>query len=276
MFTVSSDICRITWVRTQGVWHMTPCMNQQMILYLSFWEILRWVKIFLSWCSGDDAITPDTLVKYAAIKAYVDANHTGKMTNRRSHSGIIIYVNIEPIIWYSKRQKIFEASNFGSEFVAISISTEMIEDLRYKWRCFGIPVEGPAEVFCDSMSVVKNSSILTSSLNKRYNAICYHRVSKAKAAGILRVGSIPGEFNLADMFTKTTVPGNSRHNLVDSILPNTTSPIGDIEKAYFHLYMGASKYLTHYKSSRGKWILGLHIYILFKSIIYCYQFAGTR
>ena len=42
---------------------------------------------------------PEALGKYVMIKAYVDANHSGNMTNRRSHSGIIIYVNNAPIIW---------------------------------------------------------------------------------------------------------------------------------------------------------------------------------
>ena len=42
---------------------------------------------------------------------------------------------------------------------------------------------------------------------------------------------ITGDFNLIDLFTKTTIHGNLRHNLVDSILSNTASPIGDIEKA---------------------------------------------
>ena len=91
----------------------------------------------------------------------------------------------------------------------------MIESLRYKLRCFGIPVEGTAEVFCDNMSVVRNLSIPTSALNKKYNVIYYHRFMEYQATGILRVGWIPGEFNLADFFTKTTMPGNTRHNLVD-------------------------------------------------------------
>ena len=72
-------------------------------------------------------------------------------------------------------------------------------------------------------------SIHTSALNKRYNAIFYNRVMEDQAAGILRVGWIPGEFNLTDFFTKTTMPGDTRHNLVDSILSNTASPIGNIE-----------------------------------------------
>ena len=56
-------------------------------------------------------------------------------------------------------------------------------------------------------------------------------VREAQAAGILWVGWNPGEFNLSDLFTKTTMPGDGRHNLVYSIFSNTASPIGDIEKA---------------------------------------------
>ena len=69
----------------------------------------------------------EALGKYVVIKPYVDANHAGNIANRRSSYGIIIYVNNAPIIWYSKRQNTVEASIFGSEFVALSISTEMIE-----------------------------------------------------------------------------------------------------------------------------------------------------
>ena len=104
----------------------------------------------------------------------------------------------------------------------------MIKSLRYKLRCFGIPVEGPAKVFCNNMSVVKNSGIPSSAFNKKHNVICEHRVKEAQSAGILQVGWIPGELILADLFTKTTIHGNTGHNLVDSIFSNTESPIGDI------------------------------------------------
>ena len=97
----------------------------------------------------------------------------------------------------------------------------MIESLRYNSRFFGIPVEVPAEVFWDNMSVVDNSSIPTSALNKSHNSICYHRVMEDQAAGILWVGCIPVEFNRADFFAKTKMHGNTRHNLVGSIFSNT-------------------------------------------------------
>ena len=157
------------------------------------------------------------------IRVYVDANHAGNMVNRRSHSGIIIYMNNAPIIWYSKRQNTVEASSFGSEYVALRIAKEMVEALRYKLRSFGVPIDGAAEIFCDNKSVVTNSSVPTSVLNKRHNAICYHSVREAQAAGILRVGWIPGEYNLADLFTKTSMAGNVKNYLVQSIFDNNAS-----------------------------------------------------
>ena len=56
---------------------------------------------------------PEALGKYVVIKVYVYANHEGNMSNRRLRSGIIIYFNNEPIIWYSKLQNTVEASIFG-------------------------------------------------------------------------------------------------------------------------------------------------------------------
>ena len=56
---------------------------------------------------------PDSLGKYAVIKAYVDANYAGNMANMRLYYGIIIYVNNAPIICYSKCQNTVEASIFG-------------------------------------------------------------------------------------------------------------------------------------------------------------------
>ena len=131
---------------------------------------------------------PEALGKYVVIKVYVDYNHARNIANRRLHSGIIIYVNNAPIIWYSKCQNIVEASSSGSDFVALRISTEIIEALRYNLRCFGILVEGSAELFCDNMAVVKNSSIPISDLDKSNISICYRRVREAQAAGILWVG----------------------------------------------------------------------------------------
>jgi hypothetical protein len=146
------------------------------------------------------------------ISAFVDANHAGNVVTRRSHTGIFIFVQNAPIIWFSKKQNTVEAATFGSEFVALRICKEMIVALRYKLRMFGVPIEGPANVFCDNRGVVKNVSIPESTLMKKHNAINYHAVREAVAAGILRVGKEDGETNLADLLTKV-LTGEKRWQL---------------------------------------------------------------
>jgi hypothetical protein len=67
---------------------------------------------------------------------------------------------------------------------------------------FGIPIQGPANVYCDNQSVVTNASKPESTLKKKHNSIAYHRVREAAAAGTIRIAKEPHESNIADMLTK--------------------------------------------------------------------------
>ena len=100
------------------------------------------------------------------ISCFVDADHAGNKVTRQSHTGILIWVNNAPIIFYSKRQNTVETSTFGSEMVAMRIAKELIVALRYKLRMFGVPIDGPANVYCDNQGVVKNTSLPESTLSK--------------------------------------------------------------------------------------------------------------
>jgi hypothetical protein len=145
---------------------------------------------------------PKPLGRAVDITCFVDADHAGNVITRRSHTGILIFVQNAPILWFSKKQNTVESSSFGSEFVALRAARDMIVALRYKLRMFGVPVVGPASILCDNQGVVKNTSLPESTLSKRHNAINYHAVREAVAAGIIRVGKEDGETNLADGFTK--------------------------------------------------------------------------
>ena len=62
------------------------------------------------------------------------------------------------------------------------------------------------------MMALKNASVPESTLQKKHNAINYHVVREAAAAGILRVGKEDGQTNLADMLTKV-LTGQRRWDL---------------------------------------------------------------
>jgi len=96
-------------------------------------------------------------------------------------------------------------------------AAEMIEGMRYKLRMMGVPLDGPAIVRADNMSVVKNSSIPESQLRKKSNSIAYHYVRERAAAGVLVVSYENTHSNLADMLTKIQ-SGKTRKDLAEQVL----------------------------------------------------------
>ena len=103
----------------------------------------------------------DPLGRTVKIIFYVDSNHAVNILNRQSHSGILIYVNNTPVIWYYKKKNTVESSSFSSKFLALMIATELVEDLRYKLWGFGLPLGGPANILCYNKSGSKNVSVPT-------------------------------------------------------------------------------------------------------------------
>ena len=132
-------------------------------------------------------------------------------------TGIIVYCNLSPVLWYSKRQNTVETSTFGSEFVALRIATEMVEGLLYKLRMFGVPINDEARIFCDNESVVKGSTFPESTLKKKHVSIAFHRIREAVAAGKILIYYEASGSNLADLLTKP-LPNSKRMPLVQAIL----------------------------------------------------------
>ena len=160
---------------------------------------------------------PEPRGKEVTMSCYVDADHAGCKVTRRSHTGVLIFVNRAPILWYSKRQNTVETSTFGSEFIAMKTAVEMTEGLRYKLRMMGIPLDGPTNVFCDNDTVVKQTTKPESVLKKKHNAIAYHRVRESQAANIVQIAWEPGRSNLADLLTKS-LPGPRLGSLISHVL----------------------------------------------------------
>jgi hypothetical protein len=154
---------------------------------------------------------PEPRGKSVATRCFVDADHAGCLATRRSHTGIIIYVNSAPIVWFSKRQNTVESSTFGSEFIALKQAIDLVEGLRYKLRMMGIGIDDSTSIYCDNEAVVKSTTAPESTLKKKHNAICYHRAREAQAAGHIRVGKILGTDNHADAFTKVIVGAHRKH-----------------------------------------------------------------
>ena len=148
------------------------------------------------------------------MHCFVDSDHTGDKVTRRSHTGLLLFVNRAPVVWYSKRQNTAETSTFGSKFIAMKTAVEQIEALRYKLRMFGIPIEGSMNIFCDNEAVFKNTTMPDTMLKKKHTSICYHRCREAVAFETIRVAKEGMLTNLSDLFTKP-LPQVTTEGLLD-------------------------------------------------------------
>jgi hypothetical protein len=72
-----------------------------------------------------------------------------------------------------------ESSTYGTEMVAGRIAVELAIEVRYKLRMLGVPILGPTTLFGDNMSMITSTTVPSSTLKKKHNAIGYHRVCEA-------------------------------------------------------------------------------------------------
>ena len=160
---------------------------------------------------------PEERGKSIQTTCFVDSDHAGDEVSRRSRTGVLIFCNRAPIIFYSKKQGSIEGSSFGSQFSAMKTGVELVEGLRYKLRMTGVPLDRPTHIKADNMSVIHNCSKPASTLKKKSVSIAYHYCRERIAGGVCSVTYVNTLENLADMFTKSQ-PGIVRRRLVEQVL----------------------------------------------------------
>jgi hypothetical protein len=133
------------------------------------------------------------------MTVYVDADHAHDLVTRRSITGIFVMLNNTPIRWISTRQKTVETSTYGSESVTSRIAMELTLEIRYMLRPLGVALDVLALMLGDNMSVVLNTTVPSSVLKKKHNAIVYYRVRQPIAARIMRFAYIQSEENVSDV-----------------------------------------------------------------------------
>ncbi|CAJ1948681.1 unnamed protein product [Cylindrotheca closterium] len=139
---------------------------------------------------------PEALGLAVKLMMFVDASHASNLVTCQSRTGVLIFVNCAPIIWYSKKQNSVETSSFGSEFMALNTG------LRYKLRMMRVPIDGYCHTCVDNNSVVLNSSRPESTLKKKSNSVAYNYVQSKCATDVIRIIWEGTKTNVADVLTK--------------------------------------------------------------------------
>ena len=156
---------------------------------------------------------PDPRGKSVDLRMWVDSDHAGYKTTRRSRTGYFIFLNTALIDWLSKKQATIEGSVFGAEFVAMKTGVEALRGISYKLRMMGVPLTGPTYIYGDNMSVIYNTSRPESTLKMKSNYICYHAVREAVASGECLTMHCKTGYNYSDMMTKVLYRQKKQDNV---------------------------------------------------------------
>jgi len=82
--------------------------------------------------------------------------------------------------------------------VAAQIACELMLEMCYCLCMLGIPLDGPALMLGDNLSVVVSTTIPSFMLKKKHQAICYHHIRECVAAHVVHFIHVGSKENLSD------------------------------------------------------------------------------
>ena len=119
---------------------------------------------------------PKPLGNEVTLLMFVDSDHAGDKSDRRSRTGFTIFIHMAMINWHIKKQSTDEGAVFGAEFLAMKQGVEYLRGMKFKLQMMGVKIDSPTYIYGDNMSDIYNTYQTDSLLKKKSNSICYHFV----------------------------------------------------------------------------------------------------
>ncbi|KAI7933335.1 hypothetical protein MJO28_017711 [Puccinia striiformis f. sp. tritici] len=133
-----------------------------------------------------------------AIKLYVDAEWGGE--HERSTTGYLLQHCGNPITWGSKRQEVVAMSTCAAEYVALSIATQTLANIKVILDDV-CPIER-YEILCDNQAAVLVATDNASRKKTKYLQRAFYFVNDFVRKYQVKLFWISNQFQLADIFTK--------------------------------------------------------------------------
>jgi hypothetical protein len=133
---------------------------------------------------------------------YCDADFAADITDRKSRTGYVIFLNGGPVMWNSQKQTVTATSTTEAEYVAAWAATHQVIWLRDFVNEIGYPLRQPTPLYSNNQPCIR--LIRSPEVHKRtkHVDIRYHATKDAQASGIINTTYIPSAQQLVDPLTK--------------------------------------------------------------------------
>ncbi|XP_048445380.1 uncharacterized mitochondrial protein AtMg00810-like [Pyrus x bretschneideri] len=179
-----------------SVHQVSQFMQQPMVShYTAVKRILRYLKGTLSYG-----------ITYAAgevgLKAFSDADWASNPNDRRSTTGLVVFLGSNPISWSSKKQQTVSRSSTEAEYRAMSSTTAELDWIQQILTFLKIQMSCAPVLFCDNLSAIALSFNLVQHQKTKHIEVDVHFVRERVAKKQLLVQFVSFREQFADILTK--------------------------------------------------------------------------
>ena len=137
--------------------------------------------------SLNPSLTTPLLGPHVKINIFVDASHADELLDRKSVTGIMIYIGAMLIKSVSKNQKCVATSTFSSEFLALKSAVEEAHSLYLLLQSIGVTLKDSINIHSDSASVLQSAGNPGNELKRKHVSIAFHFVRESIATKIIKL-----------------------------------------------------------------------------------------
>jgi hypothetical protein len=137
-----------------------------------------------------------------ALTAFTDADWAGDASDRRSTSGVVIFLGNNPITWLSKKQHTVSRSSTEAEYRSLATGAAELAWLRQVLCDLQLYLPSAPLIWCDNTSALALASNPVFHGRTKHIEVDYHFVRERVVRGDLSLQFISTHDQLADIFTK--------------------------------------------------------------------------
>jgi hypothetical protein len=156
------------------------------------------------------------------LSAFTDADWAGDPDDRRSTSGLLVYLGPNPITWSAKKQLTVSRSSTESEYRALALASAEVCWLRTLLKDLGVFISEAPILWCDNISALAIASNPVFHARTKHIEVDFHFVRERVLRKDLTVKFVSTLDQLADIFTKS-LPTHRfldlRSNLMATVRP---------------------------------------------------------
>jgi hypothetical protein len=137
-----------------------------------------------------------------ALTAFTDVDWAGDPSDRRSTSGIMVFLGHNPITWLAKKQHTISRSSTEAEYRSLAIGAAELAWLRQVLCDLKLFLPSAPLIWCDNTSALALASNPVFHGRTKHIEVDYHFVRENVVRGDLLLQFISTHDQLADIFTK--------------------------------------------------------------------------